>query len=68
MEYIGIVLSEDSDSLPQAEGSEGMRETADVKKAASALGIPWKTAERYLGNFISRYRVAHRIKNGQYQK
>ena len=42
--------------------------TADVRKTAAALGIPWKTAERYLGNFISRYRVAHRIKNGQYEK
>ena len=42
--------------------------TADVKKNAAAFDMQWKTAERYLGNFISRYRVAIRIKNGKYQK
>ena len=28
LEYIGMVLSEDSNSLPQGEGSEGMRESS----------------------------------------
>ena len=42
--------------------------TADVRKNAAAFDMQWKTAERYLGNFISRYRVAIRIKNGKYQK
>lgn len=42
--------------------------TADARQAAANLGIPWKTAERYLGNFTSRYHVVQRIKNGQYQK
>ena len=42
--------------------------TSDAKKVAATISMQWKTAERYLGNFISRYRVAHRIKNGQYQK
>ena len=42
--------------------------TSDAHQAALALTIPWKTAERYLGNFTSRYHVVHRIKNGQYRK
>ena len=42
--------------------------TADAKKAATAINMPWKTAEHYLGNFVSRYHVVQRIKNGQYQK
>lgn len=42
--------------------------TNDCRQAAQRLGIPWKTAERYLGNFISRYHVAIRIKNGHYRK
>jgi len=42
--------------------------TADVRQAAVNLGIPWKTAERYLGNFTSRHHVVQRIKNGQYRK
>ncbi len=42
--------------------------TAEARQQASALGIPWKTAERYLGKYISRYHVARRVKNGQYRK
>lgn len=42
--------------------------TADAKQAAAKLGIPWKTAERYLGKFTSQYHVVQRIKNGQYRK
>lgn len=42
--------------------------TSDAQKAASGIGIPWKTAERYLGKFTSRYHVVLRIKNGHYQK
>ena len=42
--------------------------TADVRHAASANAIPWKTAERYLGKFVSHYHVVQRIKNGQYRK
>ena len=42
--------------------------TSDAQKATTAIGIPWKTAERYLGNFTSRYHVVQRIKNGLYQK
>ena len=42
--------------------------TSDAKTAASSVGIPWKTAERYLGNFTSRYHIVHRIKNGHYRK
>jgi hypothetical protein len=30
--------------------------------------MPWKTAERYLGNFVSRYHVVSRVKNGHYHK
>ncbi len=42
--------------------------TADARQAASAQGIPWKTAERYLGNFVSRHHVASRVRNGYYRK
>ena len=40
--------------------------TADARQSAAAQGIPWKTAERYLGNFVSRYHVVNRVKNGHY--
>lgn len=42
--------------------------TAQARQAALDIKITWKTAERYLGNFVSRYHVVQRIKNGQYQK
>ena len=42
--------------------------TDDARQTVSALGMQWKTAERYLGNFVSRYHVASRIKNGHYRK
>ena len=42
--------------------------TSDAKQTAAALAIPWGTAERYLGSFVSRYHVAQRIKNGIYTK
>jgi hypothetical protein len=42
--------------------------TQECKQKAKTLGIPWKTAERYIGNFISKYHIADRIKNGLYQK
>ncbi len=42
--------------------------TAEARQKALEIGIAWKTAERYLGNFTSRYHVVHRIKNGQYKK
>ncbi len=42
--------------------------TAQCKEKAQQLGIAWKTAERYLGNFVSRYHVATRIQNGIYRK
>ena len=42
--------------------------TAQARQEALDINIAWKTAERYLGNFVSRYHVVQRIKNGQYQK
>ena len=42
--------------------------TQDCKMAAKNLGIVWKTAERYLGQFVSKYHIVDRIKNGQYRK
>jgi hypothetical protein len=42
--------------------------TSEAQKTATGIGIPWKTAERYLGKFTSRYHVVQRIKNGLYQK
>ena len=42
--------------------------TADARQAAKTIGMAWKTAERYLGNFTGRYHVAQRVKNGHYRK
>ena len=42
--------------------------TTDARLAASTLGIMWKTAERYLGKFVSQYHTVRRVKNGQYRK
>ena len=42
--------------------------TADAKLLAQSLNIPWKTAERYIGRFVSHYGIARRIRNGQYRK
>lgn len=42
--------------------------TTDCREKAKALDIPWKSAERYLGNFVSRHHVVQRIRNGQYAK
>ena len=42
--------------------------TDDVRQAAAKLEIPWKTAERYLKNYVSKYKIASRIKNGHYRK
>lgn len=42
--------------------------TQDCQQKATGLNIPWKTAERYLGNFVSKYHIAERIRNGQYKK
>ena len=42
--------------------------TADAKLLAQSMNIPWKTAERYVGRFVSHYGIARRIRNGQYRK
>lgn len=42
--------------------------TADARQAAEKLGIPWKTAERFLGKYHGKYRITVRIKNGHYKK
>ena len=42
--------------------------TQDCQQKATGLNITWKTAERYLGNFVSKYHIAERIRNGQYKK
>jgi hypothetical protein len=42
--------------------------TNDCRSAAQQLNIPWKTAERYLGSFVSKYHTVRRIRNGQYRK
>jgi hypothetical protein len=42
--------------------------TAEAKHTAKSLSIPWKSAERYIGNFVSKYGIVRRIRNGQYQK
>ena len=62
----GAMMNEGEKHLFSALGQEFT--TQDCKLKAKTLGIPWKTAERYIGNFISKYHIADRIKNGQYQK
>jgi len=62
----GLALSSAEKSLFDALGPDFT--TQDGKQAAEKLGIPWKTAERYIGSFVSKYHIADRIKNGQYRK
>ncbi len=42
--------------------------TAQCREITENIGIPWKTAERYLGSFVSKHHVAIRIRNGVYRK
>lgn len=42
--------------------------TDDARRAAEKLGIKWKSAERYLGKYVGKYRIAVRITNGHYKK
>ena len=42
--------------------------TKDARQAAEKLDIPWKSAERFLGKYVGKYRIAVRIKNGHYKK
>lgn len=62
----GITLSAAEKSLFDAIGNDFT--TQDCKQAAAALGITWKSAERYIGKFVSTYHIVDRIKNGHYRK
>ena len=62
----GITLSAAEKSLFDAIGNNFT--TQDCKQAAAALGITWKSAERYIGKFVSTYHIVDRIKNGHYHK
>lgn len=42
--------------------------TKQFEQTAKALGIPLKTAQRYLGNLISRYQLIKRTSQGNYAK
>ncbi len=42
--------------------------TKEVMEKAQQTGIAQKTAERYLGNFVSKYHLADRVSNGHYRK
>ena len=42
--------------------------TDDAHRAAEKLGIKWKSAERCLGKYVGKYRIAVRITNGHYKK
>ena len=42
--------------------------TNDCRQKAQSLGIQWKTAERYLGLFVSKYHRVDRVRNGHYHK
>lgn len=62
----GISLSASERQLFEALSSDFT--TQEARQAAERLGIPWKTAERYIGQFVSKYHIATRIRNGQYHK
>ena len=62
----GTTLSAAEKSLFDAIGNDFT--TQDCKQAAAALGITWKSAERYIGKFVSTYHIVDRIKNGHYHK
>ena len=62
----GISLSSAEKMLFDALGAEFT--TQDAKQSANSLGIPWKSAERYVGQFVSKYHIVDRIRNGQYRK
>ena len=62
----GIALSAAEKSLYDALDSDFT--TQDCKQAAVTLGISWKSAERYIGKFVSTYHIVDRIKNGHYHK
>lgn len=42
--------------------------TKCCQQTAQQLNIPWKTAERYVGQFVNKHHIAVRIRNGQYRK
>jgi len=42
--------------------------TKQSEETAQALGIPIKTAQRYIGSFISRYQLVERTGQGHYSK
>ena len=42
--------------------------TKDFEQGAKALDIPLKTAQRYLGNLITRYQLIERVSQGNYVK
>ncbi|SHK75873.1 DUF3987 domain-containing protein [Xylanibacter ruminicola] len=62
----GVLLSTTEKALFDALSHEFT--TQDGKQVAKKLGIPWKSAERYIGFFVSKYHIANRIKNGYYMK
>jgi len=62
----GISLSSAEKMLFDVLGAEFT--TQDAKQSANSLGIPWKSAERYVGQFVSKYHIVDRIRNGQYRK
>jgi hypothetical protein len=62
----GITLSSTEKKLFDNLGTEFT--TQDAKQTSNSLGIPWKTAERYIGQFVSKYHIVDRIRNGQYRK
>ncbi|MCR5642162.1 MAG: DUF3987 domain-containing protein [Prevotella sp.] len=43
-------------------------DTQKFKQTAENIGIPLKSAQRYLGNLISRYQLVERISHGHYAK
>ncbi|MCR5038937.1 MAG: DUF3987 domain-containing protein [Bacteroidales bacterium] len=42
--------------------------TKEAMAKAQQLGIPQKSSERYLGNFVSKYHCVTRVTNGHYRK
>lgn len=65
-DVIGIKLSPKSEKLFAALPASFNRQM--VLAAAQKLGIAKRTAEKYVGEYVSRYNLCKRVDNGKYEK
>ena len=65
-DVMGIKLSPKSEKLFAALPASFNRQM--VLAAAQKLGIAKRTAEKYVGEYVSRYNICKRVDNGKYEK